>query len=210
MRPAAVSSRPSAGSTASTMSRSFAKLLQRREPVRPIGLTADQPHQDAARLRQRALDIGVDRQRMTQLREIGEPQRRQAVAAAPPAGRERGEIGIRIREHHEIGRVLADVPWCRGLLKTAALAEDDVHQIILSPALIAASSISPCSPITTSFDCLRALRPRACRTGGARARRPPAAAAASACLRPRYSPWRAARSARAPAAGPMRPVRRHR
>src|SRR5206468_7781893 len=69
-----------------------------------------------------------------------------------------GKIGIRIREHHEIGRVLADVPWCRGLLETAALAKDDVHQIpdpeSPSPALIAASSISPCSPITTSFDCL--------------------------------------------------------
>src|SRR6185369_5699954 len=126
------------------------------EAVGPIGLTADQADQNAASLGQRALDVGVDRKRMTQFGEIGEPQRRQAVSAAPPAGRERGQIGIRVREHHEIGRVLADVPWRRGLFQTAALAEDDVHQMPdperPSPALIAASSISPCSPITTSLD----------------------------------------------------------
>src|SRR5581483_3057672 len=128
------------------------------EPVRPVGLTTDQAHQNAARLRQRALDIGIDRERMTQFREIGEPQRWQAVATAVPASRKGREIGIREREHHEIGRVLADVPWRRGLFQTAALAEDDVHQTP-NPALIAVSLISPCSPITTSFDCL-ALAPQ--------------------------------------------------
>src|SRR4029077_5807114 len=90
---------------------------------------------------------------MAEPRKIGEPQRRQIFAAAPPAGRECREIAVRERENHEIGRVLADVPWRRGLLEPATLAEDDVHQMP-NPALIVASSISPCSPITTSFDCL--------------------------------------------------------
>src|SRR5947208_10708078 len=90
---------------------------------------------------------------MAQFRQIGKSQRRQRSAAPPPASRERGEIAVGKRQHHEIGRILTEVPWRRRLLKAAALAEDDVHQTP-SRALMAASSMSPCSPITTSFDCL--------------------------------------------------------
>ena len=65
---------------------------------------------------------------MAQRDQIGEPQRRQALAAAPPAGRERRKIAVGEREHHEIGRVLTEIDGCRGLLQAMALAEDDVHQ----------------------------------------------------------------------------------
>src|ERR1700761_8953414 len=86
---------------------------------------------------------------MAKLGEIGETHWREA--ALPPPGREGREVTVGEREHHEIGRILAKVSRDRGLLKPAALAKDDMHQIP-SPALMAPSFISPCSPISTSFD----------------------------------------------------------
>ena len=56
----------------------------------------------------------------------------------------------------QFGRILAEIHGRGGLFESAALAKDDVHQIpgsgIPSPALMAVSSISACSPIRTSFD----------------------------------------------------------
>ena len=57
-----------------------------------------------------------------------EPQRRQAFAPAPPAGREGRKIAVGEGEHHEIGRILTEIDGRRGLLQAMALAEDDVHQ----------------------------------------------------------------------------------
>src|SRR5581483_4918102 len=142
------------------------QAMQRREPVGPIGFAADQAHQNAARAWQGPFDIGVDGQWMPQFAKIGEPQRRQAAASASPAGRKGRKIAVRERERHQIGRILAEIPWRRGLLKSAALAKDNVHQMP-SPVRIAVSSMSPCSPITTSFDC-RGVAPQGasnwCRT----------------------------------------------
>ena len=53
-------------------SRPHPQLLQGREPIRPIGFPADQTHENAARVRKRAFDIGVDRERMTKLRQVRE------------------------------------------------------------------------------------------------------------------------------------------
>ncbi len=93
---------------------------------------------------------------MAELDQVCKPERGQAGAASAPACGEGGEIAVGEREHHEVGRILTEIDGRRGLLQAMALAEDDVHQFpypeIPNPALIAASSISPCSPITTSFD----------------------------------------------------------
>ena len=70
------------------------KLMQGGEPIAPVGFAADQPHQHAARMCERSLDIGIDRERMAKGREIGEPQRRQACAAPAPAGGERREVAV--------------------------------------------------------------------------------------------------------------------
>ena len=105
------------------------ELMQRGETIGPVGFAADQAHQHAARLRQRPLDIGVDRERMTKRREVGEPERRKAATAASPAGRKRGEIAVGERENHEVGRILTEIDGCRGLLQPMTLAKDNVHRI---------------------------------------------------------------------------------
>src|SRR5215469_1103743 len=89
---------------------------------------------------------------MAQRDQVREPQRWQAFPPASPAGCERREVAVGEGEHHEIGRILTEIDGCRGLLQAMALAEDDVHQTP-NPARMAFSSMSPCSPITTSFDC---------------------------------------------------------
>src|SRR5579863_9343908 len=93
---------------------------------------------------------------MAQRNQVRKPKRRQLGTPSAPACGEIGEIAVGEREHHEVSRVLTEIDGRRGFLQAMTLAEDDVHQLpcpeIPSPALIAASSISPCSPITTSFD----------------------------------------------------------
>src|SRR3984957_10119816 len=93
---------------------------------------------------------------MTERDQVRKPERGQAGATSAPTCGERGEIAVGERKHHEVGRILTEIDGRRGLLQAMTLAEDDVHQLpypeIPSPALIAASSISPCSPITTSLD----------------------------------------------------------
>ncbi len=79
-------------------------------------------------MQERAFHIGVDRKRMPQRDEISEPQRRQAGATAPPAGRERGKVAVGEGEHHEVGRILTEIDGRRGLLKPMALTKDDVHR----------------------------------------------------------------------------------
>src|SRR5579883_3147786 len=107
--------------------------MQGREAVSPVGLAADQPHQHAARLLKRALDVGVDRERMLQACEIGEPQGRQAVSPAPPAGSKGRKVAVGEREHDEIGRILCEIDRYGSLLKPMALAKDDVHRSNTKP-----------------------------------------------------------------------------
>ena len=108
----------------------FCELMQRSDAILPIGFTADQANQNPLCAGQRPIDIGIDRERMAQRDQIGEPQRRQALATAPPAGGECREIAVGEREYDQVGRILTEIDGCRGLLQTMALAEDDVH---LSP-----------------------------------------------------------------------------
>src|SRR5581483_6075558 len=110
----------------------FCELMQRGDAILPIGFAADQANQNPLGVRQRALDISIDRERMAQRDQIGESQQRQALATTPPAGGECREIAVGEGKHHEISRILTEIDGCRGLLQAMALAEDNVH---LSPPL---------------------------------------------------------------------------
>ena len=64
------------------------------QPIRPVGHAADQPDQDALGALQRLFDIGVDRQRVFQRRQIRQPQGRHSPLgvrrhdASPPRKRQ--------------------------------------------------------------------------------------------------------------------------
>jgi hypothetical protein len=104
------------------------------QPIGPVGPPADQPDHDPLRAftpRQRSLDIGIDRQRMRERGQIGEPQRRQRAPVrrrTPPPGRERAEIPVRKGQDDKIRRALRQILRDRALLQPVAFAKDDVHR----------------------------------------------------------------------------------
>jgi hypothetical protein len=69
----------------------FVKLVQ---PVAPIVHAAEQPHQHAPRARERVFQIHVHRQRVAQACEVGQPQRRQALAPPRPGSGEGAEVAV--------------------------------------------------------------------------------------------------------------------
>ena len=107
------------------------KVLQRGQAVGPVGFAADQPDEDGLCARKRAFDIGVDRDRVFQRDDVGEPQGRVGSIAHPTHAliprREGAEVAVGEGQHHQIGRVLAQVEGGLGFLKSVAFAKDDVH-----------------------------------------------------------------------------------
>ena len=65
----------------------FGQLANFRKPVRPIGFAADQANQYRPGARQRVFDIGIHRQGMFQVCQIGQPQGGQGSFRPPPTGR---------------------------------------------------------------------------------------------------------------------------
>jgi hypothetical protein len=104
-------------------------LLQSIGPVRHA---ADQPDQDPLRSAQRLLDIGIDRKRVLEGRQIGQPQRGKpplAPAAPVPARRKGAKVAVGQRQDHQIGGALPQVDRRLGVVKAVAFAEDDVHPV---------------------------------------------------------------------------------
>src|SRR5579871_5705247 len=101
--------------------------MQSGETIRPVGFATDQPHQYSSCAEERALDVSIDRERMAERDQVGEPQRGEIIPPSPPAGGECSKIAVGKGEHHEIGRVLTKIDGRRGLLEAKTLAKDDVH-----------------------------------------------------------------------------------
>ena len=120
-------------------------------PIGPPRGAADQPDQDAPRMAKGAVDIGVDRKRMGQGRQVRQPQPGQAVPAPPPARRESAEVAVGEGQHHQIRGRLPEVARGVRLFQPVAFAEQDMHQT--SAAFTASASRSPFSAMTTSRPC---------------------------------------------------------
>ena len=176
------------------------QVLHRHQAVGPIAFPADQPDQNGPGARQRAFDIGIDRHRMAQRRKVRKPQPGQRPSRRPgamPALGKAAEVAVRKRQHHQIGRVLAQIGRHRRILKPKALAKDDVHQRGPCPLMARpkprpgrrAAARGPGRPFPRSPPgARRAGRSRAGRTDDAPGRPPPAPAAASACPARRHGP----------------------
>jgi hypothetical protein len=106
------------------------EVLQGGKSVRPVGLAADQANEDGPCGREGALGVGVDGYRMLQRDDVGEADGglKTQLSSALIASREGPEVAVREAEHHQIGRVLAEVEGGLGFLQPVAFAEDDVHR----------------------------------------------------------------------------------
>ena len=100
------------------------------QAVAPVVEPAQAAHDDERALRDHALDIEVDRHRMAQPLEAGEPQRRQRLRVRLPGGGERREVAVGEGQHDDLGRRLAEIDGDVGLLQGRKLGRQDVHAIL--------------------------------------------------------------------------------
>ena len=85
------------------------KILHLRQPIGPVAFAADQPDQDRLCPRERLVNISIDRQRVTQGHEIGQPRAGQRSCRPRPARRESPQIAVGKGQHHQIGGGLPDI-----------------------------------------------------------------------------------------------------
>ena len=119
------------------------------EPVAPVIEAAEAAHDHDLGARHHAVDIEIDRHRMAQPLEAGEPQGRQRPGVALPGGGQRRQVAVGEGQHDHLGRRLAEIDGDVGLLERRKLGGQDVHDQPRISASIPALS-RPFSPITTS------------------------------------------------------------
>ena len=92
--------------------------------IPPVVDAAQQAQHDAAGMGHRLPEIQVHRQRMPQLAQGGQAQRRFAAVARG----QRAEVGVRGRQHHQRRRPVRQVHRLRGFVERPGLAGQQVHQ----------------------------------------------------------------------------------
>ena len=133
---------------------------QALDPMRPVALAAEQAQEHDPGARERARDIEVDRQRMAEREEIGELHRRKVGRQRSARRRERREIGVGRRQHHDVGGLLAEIARDLAVIDRSRGVELEVHRYPPN-ALRTASRSKPLSPITTRCSPTRAASGRA-------------------------------------------------
>ena len=78
------------------------------EPVRPIADAPQQPHDDQLGVGEGGVQIGIDREVVAKLQQVGEPQRRLFIQPSVRL-RQHRKIAGRRREHDDLARRLAEI-----------------------------------------------------------------------------------------------------
>ncbi len=79
------------------------------QPVGPVAAAAEQAQDHEPRVRDHLLDMMVDRERMTELEQVGKAQARPAFGPERLGRGETGELGIGRRQDHDVARALAEI-----------------------------------------------------------------------------------------------------
>ena len=107
-----------------SVARQIADML---EPVAPVIETTQAAYDDEPGIGQDAIDIEIDRHRMPELLQAGEPQRRQQIGVVAPRRRQRREVAVRKGQDDDLRRRLAEVDGGLDLFETRQLGRQDVH-----------------------------------------------------------------------------------
>ncbi len=127
----------------------LADAMDLLQPIGPIAASADQADADEAGPFDHLLDIEVDRQRMFEAQQIGQPQAGRSRRPRRRCAGQAGEIGIRGRQHHQVAGRLFEID---GVLAVGDLARGGVEKMHYTSAIAAsmAGRSRPLRPITTS------------------------------------------------------------
>ena len=82
---------------------------QALDAVRPVAFAAEHAQHDDPRTTQRALDIEIDRRRMAERQQIGQPHARKILGKRGMRGAERRKIAVGGRQHDDVGGGLPEI-----------------------------------------------------------------------------------------------------
>src|SRR5208282_2059062 len=116
------------------------------DAVAPIVRAAEHASDHEPGARADALEIEVDRERMAERRERGNPKRRPRLPGGLIGARERVEIAVGKREEHHVGRSLAEIDRFDCLVERPDLDARNVHGFKVYQAPSAAATASRSTP----------------------------------------------------------------
>ena len=124
----------------------------RAQPVAAIAppiVPAEDAHQDDAGMARHLVDPQIDRHRMAQVAQRGEPHVRHRAGLRLPGSREAGEVAVGEGKRHHLGRRLAEIDRFGQIFQRRGGGGEEVHG---QPASIVsmAPRLMPLRPITTS------------------------------------------------------------
>ena len=117
----------SPGSTASGMLSGATGAGDLLQPIRPVAAAAEQAQDHQARLGDHLLDIEIDRHRVAELEQVGEPQARRVRRAAGLGRGQAGELGIGRREKDDVARALREVDRLAGIVRRGGPRVEQMH-----------------------------------------------------------------------------------
>ena len=95
--------------------------------MRPVALAAEHPQHHDPGIAQCALDIKIDRGRMTERQQIGQPHAWKILRQRRIGGAECRKIAVGRRQQHDIGAVLPEVAGDLAVVNAAAAIELQMH-----------------------------------------------------------------------------------
>ena len=100
------------------------------DPVGPVGLPAEQTHDDEPRLDDDLLAVEIDRRVVGELHEVGETHGGKRLAECRARGRQRGELGVGGREHDDVAGGLTEVDGFAAVGDDTGLGPEKMHRSV--------------------------------------------------------------------------------
>ena len=120
------------------------------DPVGPVGLPAEQAHDDEPGLRDDLLAIEVDRGVVRELHEVGETHGGKRLAERPARRGQRGKLGVGGRQDDDVARGLPEVDGFTAVGDDARLGLEKVHWSVEREVAMPNGALSVTSRIVAS------------------------------------------------------------
>ena len=120
------------------------------DSIGPVGLPAEQAHDDEPGLRDDLLAIEIDRGVVRELHEVGETHGGKRLAERPARRRQRGELGVGGRQDDDVTRGLTEVDGLGAVGDDTRLGLEKVHWSVEREVAMRNDALSVTSRIVVS------------------------------------------------------------